>query len=79
MGTPLAPPLANLCSMYTLPQTEAIVYLRPRNSGLDRRYLDDISSGVTFFGNEGQAAHMQQALSNMKPHIRLKFVKSCFQ
>ena len=42
-----------------------------------RRYLDDIL--VVFFGNESEAARLQQSLSNMKAHIRLKFVTSCFQ
>ena len=74
MGTPLAPPLANLY-MYTL-ETEVLSSFEA-SKFFYRRYLDDIL--VVFFGNEGQAAHMQQALSNMKPHIRLKFVKSCFQ
>ena len=68
MGTPLAPPLANLY-MYTL-ETEVLSSFEA-SKFFYRRYLDDIL--VVFFGNEGQAAHMQQALSNMKPHIRLKF------
>jgi hypothetical protein len=74
MGTPLAPPLANI---YMFMLESVVLSSFQASMFFYRRYLDDIL--VVFFGAEPEATTLQHALSTMAPTIRLKFTTSCFQ